>query len=670
MATILVTGGTGTLGRPLVDRLLDDGHDVRSLSRRPHTGMARPRPRSYAVDLRDGTGLAEAVAGVDVIVHCASTPAGGDAEAAGQLVAAAKAAGIPHLVYISIVGVDRVPLGYYRTKLAVERLIEESGLGWTVLRTTQFHDLVLRVLQARSKLAGAAAAGGVRVQPVEVARSRRPAGRAGVGAPAGRVADLGGPEVRTLRAAGPRLPAGGRRRRRCRWLPASVTAFRAGDSSYRSTPSGTGVQASSRRGRARLGRAATVRGPVWRRASGTGRVQTAGAYRRHRRREQLVLGRVPRRQQRAAQHRAAAQRARPHLGGQRGHPAEPVLDPARRGLAARRGRSRRRGPRSRGRGRRRRPRRRGRGGRRARRGSRPASPAAARHGGPHQAPPRQRVRRRRVRRRRRRCRAPPPVRTIAAEPAREWKPPSQSVAEGRPAVPGTGRKPISPVPPEAPRRSLPSRTTAAPMPWPSQSRTKVSRSRAAPSRCSARAARLVSFSTQDRAGEPLLQRARPGGGARRAGPVVSRSSPVAGSIRPGAPTPTVCSRSAPASLRGAAPAARPPARRRVRCRCRPPIGTGPRRAPRRAGRRRRRRRPRCARRGRRGGRGRRRSRTAGRSGRAAAAPDSPDDRDQPGALEAFDEVGDGRPGQAGELLQLTCRQRALRAGAGAGRAGR
>lgn len=92
MATILVTGGTGTLGRPLVHRLLDDGHDVRSLSRHPHTGRERPRPHSYAVDLRDGTGLPEALAGVDAIVHCASSPTGGDMEAAGRLVQAAKAA--------------------------------------------------------------------------------------------------------------------------------------------------------------------------------------------------------------------------------------------------------------------------------------------------------------------------------------------------------------------------------------------------------------------------------------------------------------------------------------------------------------------------------------------------------------------------------------------------
>lgn len=226
MATILVTGGTGTLGRPLVHRLLDDGHDVRSLSRRPHTGTELPRPRSYAVDLRDGTGLPEALAGVDAIVHCASAPAGGDMEAAGRLVQAAKAAGVPHLVYISIVGVDRVPLGYYRTKLAVERLIEDSGIGWTVLRTTQFHDLVLRIVKAGARSPVLPVPTGVRVQPVDVREVAARLAELASGPPAGRVPDLGGPEVLTARdLVRSTLEAGGRHRLLVPlWLPGPTAA--------------------------------------------------------------------------------------------------------------------------------------------------------------------------------------------------------------------------------------------------------------------------------------------------------------------------------------------------------------------------------------------------------------------------------------------------------------
>ncbi|MCX5058559.1 MULTISPECIES: SDR family oxidoreductase [unclassified Streptomyces] len=205
MTTILVTGGTGTLGLLVTERLRADGHEVRVLSR--HT-------QPYAVDLREGgAGLDAAVAGVDTVVHCATTQTGGDEKAAGNLVAAARRAGVGHLVYISIVGVDAVPFPYYRTKLAVEKLIEESGLGWTVLRTTQFHDLLVRLLKGLAKLPVVLLPAGVRDQPIEVAEVAARLTELAVGAPAGRVEDMGGPEIRTFESlARTYLKATGRRR--------------------------------------------------------------------------------------------------------------------------------------------------------------------------------------------------------------------------------------------------------------------------------------------------------------------------------------------------------------------------------------------------------------------------------------------------------------------------
>ncbi|PTM94536.1 SDR family oxidoreductase [Streptomyces sp. VMFN-G11Ma] len=205
MTTILVTGGTGTLGRLVTERLRADGHEVRVLSR--HTPP-------YAVDLRKGgAGLDAAVDGVDTVVHCATTQTGGDEKAARNLVEAARRAGVRHLVYISIVGVDEVPLGYYKAKLAVEKLIEESGIGWTVLRATQFHDLPVMIFRALAKLPVLLLPAGVRDQPVEVAEvAQRLAELAGQ-APAGRVQDMGGPEIRTLESlARAWLKSTGRRR--------------------------------------------------------------------------------------------------------------------------------------------------------------------------------------------------------------------------------------------------------------------------------------------------------------------------------------------------------------------------------------------------------------------------------------------------------------------------
>ena len=204
MATILVTGGTGTLGREVTDRLRTDGHEVRVLSR---------RSQPYAVDLRDGTGLGAAVDGVDTIVHCATQPRGGDDTAAGHN-EAAKRAGVPHLVHVSIVGVDRVPLGYYRVKRQVEQMVEDSGLGWTILRSTQFHDLVLRVLAAAARLPVMPLPAGVRLQSIDTGEVADRLAELAVAGPAERVPEMGGPEVQELpelaraylRATGKRRP--------------------------------------------------------------------------------------------------------------------------------------------------------------------------------------------------------------------------------------------------------------------------------------------------------------------------------------------------------------------------------------------------------------------------------------------------------------------------------
>ncbi|MDX3540954.1 NAD(P)H-binding protein, partial [Streptomyces sp. MB09-01] len=193
MSTILVTGGTGTLGTLVVSRLREAGHEVRALSR---------HAPEHPVDLQDGSGLDAAMAGAEVVVHCASDTrrAGkGDGAAAEHLIDAARRAGtVGNIVYISIVGVDVVPLGYYKAKLRVERMLEGSGLGVTILRTTQFHDLVAQVTDAAAKLPVVPMPRGVPVQPIAVEEvADRLAGLA-VPTPAGRVPDMGGPQIRRL----------------------------------------------------------------------------------------------------------------------------------------------------------------------------------------------------------------------------------------------------------------------------------------------------------------------------------------------------------------------------------------------------------------------------------------------------------------------------------------
>ena len=121
---ILVTGGTGTLGQQVVSRLREAGREVRVLSRRSRTSPDGP---SFVTgDLATGDGLPAAVQGVGTIVHCASSRKG-DAEATRNLVRAAEQAASPHLVYISIVGVDRFPRAYFKSKLEAEGVIAGSG---------------------------------------------------------------------------------------------------------------------------------------------------------------------------------------------------------------------------------------------------------------------------------------------------------------------------------------------------------------------------------------------------------------------------------------------------------------------------------------------------------------------------------------------------------------
>ena len=190
---ILVTGGTGTLGQQVVSRLQQAGQEVRVLSRRSRSG---PDGVQFVTgDLATGEGLATAVHGARTIVHCASQQKG-DAEAARNLVrAASDGQALPHLVYISIVGVDRFPRGYFKAKLATENVIAGSGLPWTTLRATQFYELILKGAQQLGKLPVIPVPSGFVTQPVDSGEVADRLAELALGEPSGRVPDLAGPQV-------------------------------------------------------------------------------------------------------------------------------------------------------------------------------------------------------------------------------------------------------------------------------------------------------------------------------------------------------------------------------------------------------------------------------------------------------------------------------------------
>lgn len=192
---ILVTGASGVLGGPVVAELVRRGHRVRAMSRRPID--LPPRTTKVHADLATGAGVDRAVSGVGTIVHCATDVVrhkAVDEEGTKRLLATAEEAGVAHLVYVSIVGVDTVSYAYYKSKLETEQIVGASEVPSTILRTTQFHDFVLAIAQqfARPPLVVVPR---LRVQPVDVRDvAERLADLVDAG-PSGRVDDLGGPAV-------------------------------------------------------------------------------------------------------------------------------------------------------------------------------------------------------------------------------------------------------------------------------------------------------------------------------------------------------------------------------------------------------------------------------------------------------------------------------------------
>jgi uncharacterized protein YbjT (DUF2867 family) len=219
MATVLVTGGTGVLGRATVPLLLDAGHEVRVLSRR----SAPPLPEgvtAYAGDVRTGAGVDRAVDGCDVVVHAASNPRRKvketEVEGARHVARAARDTGA-HLVYVSIVGVDRHRYFYYRAKYAAEHVVAESGAPWSVLRATQFHDLMDMFLGSGWFFRTP----NLRFQPVAVTDVARRLVQVALGEPQGLAPDFGGPEILTVEELAAARQESGARRTRLIRLPAA-----------------------------------------------------------------------------------------------------------------------------------------------------------------------------------------------------------------------------------------------------------------------------------------------------------------------------------------------------------------------------------------------------------------------------------------------------------------
>lgn len=187
-----MTGGTGALGRLVVERLRAGSDEVRVLSR--HAGRG-----THVGDLTTGAGVAEAADGADVVVHAASDTfrfGRTDVTQTEHLLEHARAA--RHLLYVSIVGIDQIPFAYYRRKLECERHIAAHGIPYTILRATQFHELIAEVLHRAGRLPLAPLPVDFRFQTVAADDVAARVATLAAAEPAGRVLNFGGPEVQTL----------------------------------------------------------------------------------------------------------------------------------------------------------------------------------------------------------------------------------------------------------------------------------------------------------------------------------------------------------------------------------------------------------------------------------------------------------------------------------------
>ncbi len=227
---VLITGATGTLGHQVVGEATEAGHQVRALSRRDHVGYTGVH--WHQGDLLTGAGVDAALDGIDVVVHCATQGTRDkDVDSADNLITAARRAGVGNIVYVSIVGIDRIPLPYYKTKLKVEEALAASGLGHTIIRVTQFHDLIETSFAIQRFSPALFAVKGVRFQPIDTRDVATHLVSLIDDGPAGRVDDIGGPAVYDHAELGRMYLAARNSRRRVLALPVPggiVAGFKSG----------------------------------------------------------------------------------------------------------------------------------------------------------------------------------------------------------------------------------------------------------------------------------------------------------------------------------------------------------------------------------------------------------------------------------------------------------
>jgi len=247
MSRILVTGAAGGLGTALIPRLLKAGYAVRGTSRRPAPASTPAGVEWAQADVDTGENLADAVQGVEVVIHAASQSGkrnrAVDVDGTRKLLEACRQAGVKHFIYVSIVGIDRIDYPYYRHKLAAEHEVEQGEVAWSIQRLTQFHSLIDSALRATSRYPVMPAfPGDCQFQLLDTGDAADILINAVKLGPSGRLPDTGGPQVATLRDLTREWLAAQSLKKMVMGVPfpaGLVAGYRAGHNCVPSNPAGT-----------------------------------------------------------------------------------------------------------------------------------------------------------------------------------------------------------------------------------------------------------------------------------------------------------------------------------------------------------------------------------------------------------------------------------------------